>query len=269
MPSKIDLKDQVFHRLTVLREDTTKYSPGKIYWDCLCSCGNRTSVSTNALRTGHTKSCGCLCLYRNIQHTIKHGLSKTKVYRSWLGLNSRCYKSKNPDYCYYGGRGISVCERWRHSNPLGFQNFVADMGFPKVNESIDRLSTNGDYTPENCRWATSFDQARNQRSNVLITLNGETHCLSEWSEILGLDYSMIQKRHSKGLLPEEILSPRSKPRRQFLEFNGKTLSIEEWAIAKEISASTLRSRISNNWSTESILTTPAKKKEKQKLIVAK
>lgn len=118
----------------------------------------------------------------------------TREHNSWRSMIQRCYWAKHVEYTNYGGRGIKVCERWLEK-PGGFKNFLGDMGPRPEGYTLDRINTNGDYTPENCRWATYKTQNRNRRNNATITYNGETHILKEWSEILGLDYKMLAMRH--------------------------------------------------------------------------
>ncbi len=118
---------------------------------------------------------------------------KNTTYSIWQGMISRCSHPSNPIYKHYGARGITVCSRW-----LNYENFIKDMGVKPENRSLDRIDNNGDYSPENCRWADSKQQARNKRNNHLITYNGETRCCAEWSEIYGVPASKIRARINKG-----------------------------------------------------------------------
>ncbi len=137
-------------------------------WRCRCDCGKETIVSRGRLRTGHTKSCGCLKAETDTRRTLKHGNAQggtgasTPTYRSWLSMNQRCTNPKKKTWKHYGGRGITICERWRGEN--GFQNFLADMGPRPAGMTLDRWpNNNGNYEPGNCRWATPSQQNRNQR----------------------------------------------------------------------------------------------------------
>lgn len=148
-----------FGRLTVIRR------AGKqnrfIMWECRCDCGRSRVVQGIHLRSGHTRSCGCLS--RDISRTTNktHGLSHTREYHTWQHILDRCLNPRNKSWKYYGGRGIRVCERWRNS----FRAFFADMGVKPTNGrySIERINNDGNYTPRNCKWATQSEQVSNRR----------------------------------------------------------------------------------------------------------
>ncbi len=146
----IDLTGQKFGRLTILRRGPNIGKNKEVGWICSCSCGEESLVSSNCLRRGNTKSCGCL-------HR-KHGLSGTRVYHVWNNMMSRCYNEKHKNYHQYGGRGIKVCERW-HDVKL----FVGDVGQPPPGLTLERKNNERGYFPKNCCWATRKDQANNRR----------------------------------------------------------------------------------------------------------
>ena len=163
------------------------------YYICKCICGNITSVRANGLPNGHTKSCGCL----QKKAVTKHGFSTnpTPEYITWVGILSRCSNNKQDSFERYGGRGIKVCDRWKKS----FYCFSKDMGKkPSINHSIDRINNNGNYTPSNCKWSTLKEQGRNKSNNRILTINGKSKTIVEWSEISGINYQTIRSRVLRG-----------------------------------------------------------------------
>lgn len=161
MPALLDLRRQRFGRLVAIallpRED---WRGAFAEWICVCDCGSRVAVRSNALRSGGTKSCGCLKLIRARSGVMgrTHGRSKNDpTYRSWLAMHTRCRNPRRENYRYYGGRGIRVCERW-----ASFEAFLADMGDRPTGLSLDRVDPDGHYEPSNCRWATRLQQRHNR-----------------------------------------------------------------------------------------------------------
>lgn len=181
-----DLTNHKFGRLTTLyRLHNIK---GDTKWLCVCECGNLKEAYINNLTRGKTKSCGCY----NKEVITKHGKCNTRLYHIYNTMKSRCYNKNNKDYPNYGGRGIVVCDEWLDDFET-FYNWAIDNNY-RDDLTIDRIDVNGNYEPVNCRWLTLKQQARNTRTNRNITVNNETHCLSEWCEIQNLDYSKVQKR---------------------------------------------------------------------------
>lgn len=154
-----NLKGKVFGRLTVI-ELSKKSKPGKIYWECLCQCGNIKSISSNSLLSGNTKSCGCLRKEIVSSSKSTHKKSYYPEYNCYHHMLKRCYNKNNNVYQYYGARGIKVCDRWLES----FENFYEDMGDrPSSNHSLDRINNDGNYEPSNCKWSTQSEQVINSR----------------------------------------------------------------------------------------------------------
>lgn len=165
-------------------------------WTCQCLCGRTTEVRGENLRTGHTQSCGCASLEQSgpLSPTYTHGKTDTPEYRIWADMLTRCLNPQAAQSRNYLGRGITVCDRWRD-----FANFIADMGpRPSPDHSIDRIDNDGNYEPQNCRWATRVEQGRNRRTTLRITYLGVTLPLKEWCERLGLPYKTVHQRHRAG-----------------------------------------------------------------------
>ena len=198
-----------YGRLTVICEVERHRSPcGHIERQvlCKCECGNKKVVRLNSLRFGRTLSCGCLAneatAARN-RRNATHGMSRTATHNIWHSMKQRCNSVRHYAYPEYVGRGIKVCDRWQNS----FENFLEDMGGrPTPSHSIDRIDNDGNYTPENCRWATPKQQGRNKRNNILLTCQSETLCLTEWAERIGITPVGLSARLDRGWPVEEALT---------------------------------------------------------------
>ena len=189
----IDLTGQKFGRLTILKR-MDKNKRGDYRWLCKCICGKEKIVIGSDLKSGNTKSCGCLRKEQTRERFTTHGHLKddtaSKTYTSWESMIKRCTNPNNKDYHHYGGRGIKVCQRWRK-----FENFLEDMGEPPTEKhSIDRIDNNLGYCKENCRWATRKEQQRNTRRNHMISFHGKIQCLAAWAEELNINYSTLSSR---------------------------------------------------------------------------
>ncbi len=178
-----DLTGKTFGRLTVI-ERTKESKNGRRRWICQCECGNITEVKAQSLRDGHTKSCGCL-------HK-KHGLSNSRLFRIWCHMKDRCYNQNHIEYHRYGGRGISLCESWKNDF-ISFHNWAIENGYNDT-LSIDRINIDGNYCPENCRWATTKMQNNNRSTNHYITYKNKTQSLSQWADEIGIKSSVLQNR---------------------------------------------------------------------------
>lgn len=182
--TQLDHTGQTFGRWKVLRR-----APNSKDWECVCSCGRTKVVCGAHLRSGASRSCGCGPRRGNFRHG--HGCKgkESKTYQTWHSMLNRCRNEHCEKWKDYGGRGITVCERW-----LQFVNFLADMGERPAGMMIERIDNNGNYEPSNCRWATRKEQGRNKRNNFLVAYEGRTQCLSAWSEELNMPTGLIQQR---------------------------------------------------------------------------
>jgi len=192
MPPKLNLTGQRFGRLLVICEGPKARPNAGSKWRCVCDCGVDVITETGALRSGHTKSCGCL--HRDImrEKSTTHGQQGTPEYRAWAAMIGRCTIKSHSSYRNYGGRGISVCERWRL-----YEQFREDMGNRPAGSTLDRINTNGNYELENCRWATKEQQDNNKRTSVFVTFEGRTMTYSQWARELGSDPSVLRQRWIK------------------------------------------------------------------------
>jgi hypothetical protein len=188
----IDLVGQKFGRLEVIKQ-VGKNKWGHTRWLCRCNCIDKSEiiVLNSNLKSGHTKSCGCVQKKEASKRFTIHGRSQNnKTYQSWEAMIQRCNDPNARNYYLYGGRGIKVCKHWTK-----FINFLNDIGErPTKNHSIDRINNNGNYCKENCRWATKKEQARNRRDNHYLTYNNRTQLLVEWSEETGIPINVLKGR---------------------------------------------------------------------------
>lgn len=157
---------------------------------CECDCGEVTVTRVSCLRSGHTTSCKCAHRDMLRKRLTTHGQRKSREYAAWGNMKERCLNPANDKYKYYGGRGITVCERWSK-----FENFLADMGpNPGPKYSLERRETNANYSPDNCYWASPITQANNKRNNRLITIGNETDTLANWCRKYEMVYSVVLYR---------------------------------------------------------------------------
>lgn len=171
MVGAIDLSGQRFGKLLVVERAAEKTPSGNLRWHCACDCGKQTIIPSGGLRRGHYQSCGCMQKKGTITHGETLGGKRSVEYITWNSIKDRCENPRDADYKYYGARGIKMCAYWRHS----FNNFLADMGRrPRPELSIDRIDSDGDYEPGNCRWATITEQNQNRRN--VIARRGAITC---------------------------------------------------------------------------------------------
>lgn len=209
MPKKIDITGQRFGRLLVVDIAKNRISSGghqRTMWLCKCDCGKELAVSTNSILKGETKSCGCLHREVSALSNSTHKMLGTRTYRSWNAMMNRCRNKNSHAYQYYGGRGISVCDKWHL-----FENFLADMGERPKETSIDRFpDKNGNYEPGNCRWATMHEQNRNKRNSVFIEFGGRNQCVADWAREIGISAATLMYRLDKWLLEAALTKRKQK-----------------------------------------------------------
>jgi hypothetical protein len=161
-------------------------------WLCKCDCGKEFLATGNQLNSGRTKSCGCAKKERFKRMILKHGQGHTRLNNIWHHMKQRCNNPNSFEFYLYGGRGITVCEEWNNDFEA-FSNWALGNGYsPEL--SIDRIDNSKGYSPDNCRWVDNVTQCRNRRSNHLLTFNGQTKTMKEWSEETGVDYPTLQAR---------------------------------------------------------------------------
>lgn len=172
---------------------------------CRCDCGTVFAPMCAGLRNQTTQSCGC----KNREDTTKHGLWRTPIYITWSRMMSRCYKPQDPKFHDYGGRGITVCDRWHD-----ITSFHADMAPSFVQGlTLDRTDNSRGYSRDNCEWRTPAQQARNKRNNIWITIDGDTKILKDWCAVFGVSYGMVRTRiKDKGWDPVLALKAPAMPR---------------------------------------------------------
>lgn len=187
-----DISGLRFGRLEVISLCNYRNKDGRALWKCKCDCGNEIIVSSNSLLRKNTRSCGC---YKNDiikQKAITHNDSKSKLYKIWVSMKKRCQNSNDKGYKNYGGRGITVCNLWKNSYEE-FKRWSLKNGY-KQGLSIDRIDNNSGYSPENCRWVTTYIQSRNTRRTHFIEYNGKKYVMKDLAEKLGIKYNTFANR---------------------------------------------------------------------------
>jgi len=198
-----DITNQKFGRLLAV-----SYAGSKLrgngqrlaIWNCLCDCGSEVVLPGATLRSGNTTSCGCWQIESTIKRSTTHGMANTKEYTSYLRMIARCTNPNTDDFHDYMGRGITVCQRWLES----FQNFFDDMGrAPSSSHSIERIDVNGNYSPENCKWGTPTEQARNKQRTRKAMFKGELLPVATIAELLNKPYTSVIYRLNHNIQIED------------------------------------------------------------------
>lgn len=190
MAQAIDLTGQRFGRLTVM--DRAWDKPG-VWWNCMCDCGNAKSIRSSQLRYGYTRSCGCLRDEMREEHNKPtHGETNTRLYNIWRGMKKRCYQPTSAGYKNYGGRGITVCDEWIASYEA-FRDWSIANGYTD-GLTLDRIDSNGNYEPSNCRYASYLEQENNKRNSHFIEVNGVKLTVAQWARITNTPPSTLKNR---------------------------------------------------------------------------
>lgn len=201
MIPSLDLRGSRFTKLVVVKR-APNVSSGAA-WICRCDCGAERTVSGSNLRSGNTRSCGCLNPHynRSVRHGATVGGKRTSEYRIWQAMWDRCYNPKSTAFARYGGRGIGICRRWQ-----SFAAFREDMGARPPQLTLERKNNSRGYNPANCIWATRRQQANNRYTSRRLTLGGETRTVAEWSRHLGVPANRIYRRLYRGASAKEALA---------------------------------------------------------------
>lgn len=196
----INIVGNKYGRLTVIGKTNKRDATGSVVWKCKCNCGNIIYCNVTVLKNGHTKSCGCYKLdYNREQGKIlftKHGLKNTRLYNTWCSMKQRCMDKHCKSYSRYGGRGIKVCDEWLNDF-VNFYKWATENGY-QDNLTIDRINVNGNYEPNNCRWATPSEQSNNKRNNHFVIYKGCKMTVKQLSEKYNINYGTILSRINRG-----------------------------------------------------------------------
>ena len=246
-----DYSGEKFGRLTVIkRVENNKYN--QVRWLCKCDCGNEKIVLANNLRNGETKSCGCLKKeqdYINIAH-IKHNKSNTRLYNIWEHMKHRCNNPNSKRHEFYYDKGIKVCDEWQNDF-MNFYNWAINNGY-QDNLTIDRINNDGNYEPNNCRWATVTEQNNNQSTNIKIKYNNNIYTMKQFCKKYNLKRETLDYRLKNNWDIEKIINTPTQSKKSIL-YNGIYYTAKELAIKFNLKLGTLRTRLNRNWTIEEAL----------------
>lgn len=255
-PTEVNIAGQKFGRLTAIKRDfnSKKYSK----WVFKCDCGKVLSAGKQGVVTGAQLSCGCYVREQKAKQNRTHGLSKHPLYRTWNGMVQRCAFEHSKDYPYYGGRGVTVCERW-----LDVSNFIEDMGEKPENSTLDRIDNTKGYSPDNCRWATPLAQGNNKRNNREIKVGGmKFNTLAAAARYFDMPESTLRNRLFKESADSAVARPVASKLVRHDVGDGRKLTLEEIAKEAGVRAEQVSQRIKNGWSGSKLLT-PSRNRNKK------
>ena len=198
-----DLTGMRFGRLTVLEFVPTEGSYS--YWLCKCDCGNTKTIESYNLRSGHTTSCGCFHRSMFLKSVQTHKSTKTRLYKIYIGMKTRCYNKNSKSFHRYGGRGIKICDEWLKNFSV-FSDWSLANGYSD-DLSIDRIDTDGNYEPSNCRWVDTKTQSNNRSITIFVEFNGKEVSLSEASKLSGIPHTILDCRYRRGDRGERLFRP--------------------------------------------------------------
>jgi hypothetical protein len=190
----LDITGNKYNMLTVIKYD------GNGIWTLKCDCGNIVHMRTRNFKYGQNRGCGCMAH----ANSGTHKLSNTRIYSIWEAMKARCQNKHNKYYRHYGGRGIVLCDEWQKFEP--FYEWSMNNGYMD-NLTIDRIDSNGNYEPNNCRWSTRKVQANNTRRNIYIEYNGKTKTQAEWADLLGISYDTMRWRFRHWTIEKALTEP--------------------------------------------------------------
>lgn len=247
----------------IVKEELGKDKKHGVVVKCICDCGNEKNILLYQLRTGRSKSCGCIKKENAKKLFSTHGLSKTQIFRVWLGIKKRT--DHNSKWCVgnYKKFGIKMCDEWKNDFKA-FYDWSIENGYKEeklpngMNKwTIDRIDNRGDYCPENCRWATNKEQMNNQTTNRMITYKGKTQTLSQWCDELGLRYSPICQRLFWGWSVERAFTEKV-GRTRYYEYKGEQVTVKQISEMTGIKKSIIWDRIRNGWDIERVVEQPVR-----------
>lgn len=250
-PRRLDITGMKSGKLTAVEKigyDTDKDGKRFALWKCECECGGIGIFNQHKIVSKSVKSCGCM---RNREHyrSIQHGMSQTRIYRTYCGMKARCDNPNDQHYKDYGGRGIKICNYWR--GIMGFTHFYewAMKNGYRDDLTIDRIDVNGDYEPNNCRWATNEQQQTNKRDNVWHIVDGQRMLMKEISKKYNIPEVTIRGRMARGMTAQEAVYYRQ-PEKYSITYHGITKPVSEWSKETGIRKGVLIYRIKNNYPEE-------------------
>lgn len=255
-----DIIGERFGRLVVLRRVENKVSPkgfSKAQYECLCDCGNIKKIVKNNLISGGTTSCGCYKKEKDHERFLTHGFAENpdKLYQKWISMKDRCSNPNAVSYKNYGARGIKVCVEW--NDYTNFREWALANGY-EDGLTIDRIDVDGDYEPDNCRFATMKEQNNNRRTTNLHTYKGKTQSEMQWAEEYGLSYGTLKTRLENGWDFEKALTNPVVHNEILIEYDGQTHPLKRWARIYGVCPTTLKGRLDRGWSFEDAISIPPK-----------